>query len=60
VNWSKRRWFHTIRLVAWTVQIPLAIATDLKSSVAYLVFLSLAALIESSYTDLDQTLKDEQ
>jgi hypothetical protein len=45
--------------VAWTVQVPIALVTELKTSVSYLVFLSLAALIESSYTDLDQTIKDE-
>jgi len=60
VKWSKRRRFHSIRLTIWIVQVPIALVTDLKTSVSYLVFLSLAALIESSYTDLDQTIKDEQ
>jgi hypothetical protein len=60
VSWSRRRWFHTFRLAAWSVQVPVALVTELKTSVSYLVFLSLAALIESSYTDLDQTIKDEQ
>ena len=60
MKWSKRRWFHSIRLTIWIVQVPIALVTDLKTRVSYLVFLSLAALIESSYTDLDQTIKDEQ
>jgi hypothetical protein len=60
MSWSRRRWFHTLRLTAWSVQVPVALVTELKTSVSYLVFLSLAALIESSYTDLDQTIKDEQ
>ena len=55
-----RKRFHLMRTVAWAVQVPIALATDLKTSVAYLVFLSIAALIESSATDLDQALKDER
>lgn len=56
----KRKWFHLARLILWTAQIPLAITTSLKSSLVYLVFLSLAALIESAYTDFDQALQDER
>jgi hypothetical protein len=59
-RWSWRRWFHTLRLVAWCAQVPLALVTSLKTSVSYLVFLSLAALIESSYTDLDQTMQNDK
>lgn len=44
--------FHWLRLIVWTVQIPVAVATPLKSSVVYLVFLSLAALVESAGTDV--------
>lgn len=58
-GWSWRRWFHTFRLVAWTAQVPIALMTGLKQSVPYVIFLSLAALIESSYTDLDQTIQLE-
>lgn len=58
-DWSWRRWFHTLRLLAWTVQVPIALMTSLKQSVPYVIFLSLAALIESSYTDLDQTIQLE-
>jgi hypothetical protein len=43
--------FPSIRALVWAVQIPLAIATPLKESVVYLVFLSLAALVESALTD---------
>jgi len=55
-----RKHFHLLRLVAWAVQVPVAIATPLKQSVAYLVFLSLAALIESAGTDYDQARQDEK
>jgi hypothetical protein len=44
--------FGAYRLAAWVVQIPIAITTSLQSSVAYLVFLSLAALVESALTDV--------
>jgi hypothetical protein len=44
--------FPSIRALVWTVQIPLAVATPLKESVVYLVFLSLAALVESALTDV--------
>jgi hypothetical protein len=47
-------------LIAWAVQVPIAIATPLKQSVVYLVFLSLAALIESAGTDYDQARQDEK
>lgn len=43
--------FHLLRLLVWAVQIPVAILTPLKSSVSYLVFLSIAALVESALTD---------
>jgi hypothetical protein len=59
MGWSWRRWFHTLRLAAWTIQVPIALLTNLKNSVPYIIFLSLAALIESSYTDLDQTVQLE-
>jgi hypothetical protein len=55
-----RKHFHLLRVLAWTVQVPVAIVTDLKTSVAYLVFLSLAALIESAGTDYDQARQDEK
>lgn len=55
-----RKRFHLIRLLAWTIQIPIAIVTPLKTSVVYLVFLSLAALIESAGTDYDQARQDEK
>lgn len=53
------KWFHGLRSLAWAVQIPVALATNLKTSVAYLVFLSLAALVESSLTDFFSARKDE-
>lgn len=54
-----RKRFHLARLIAWAVQVPLALVTDLKTSVSYLVFLSIAALIESAATDYDQARQDE-
>lgn len=59
-RWLTRRRFHLFRVVVWSVQVPPAIFTALKGSVAYLVFLSLAALIESAGTDLDQAIRDER
>jgi hypothetical protein len=58
--WLTRKQFHFMRLSLWVVQIPLAIATSLKTSISYLVFLSLAALVESAGTDYDQARKDER
>jgi hypothetical protein len=55
-----RKRFHALRVFVWSIQVPIAIATTLKGSVTYLVFLSLAALIESAGTDLDQAIKDER
>jgi hypothetical protein len=55
-----RKRFHLFRVALWTVQIPVAVATPLKASVVYLVFLSLAALIESAGTDYDQARQDER
>jgi len=54
-----RKRFHLLRLILWTAQIPLALFTDLKTSVSYLVFLSVAALIESALTDYDQARQAE-
>ena len=55
-----RRRFHTARLIFWAIQIPPAVTIKaIRDSVPYLVFLSLAALVESAATDVDQTLKDE-
>jgi hypothetical protein len=44
----------------WAAQIPVAVLTPLKSSIAYLVFLSLAALVESASTDWDQARQAEK
>lgn len=52
------RWFHVARLLCWSAQIPIALTTPLKQSVAYLVFLSIAALVESAGTDVYQAFKD--
>lgn len=43
------RQFHLARMIVWTVQVPVALLTGLKNSVPYVVFLSLAALIEGSF-----------
>ena len=55
-----RKTFHLLRLILWTAQIPLATLTPLKQSVVYLVFLSVAALIESAGTDYDQARQAER
>ena len=53
--------FPTVRLVIWAVQVPPAIVyTALAQSVTYVVFLSLAALIESSLTDVVEAWKFEE
>lgn len=55
-----RKHFHLLRLLVWAIQIPVAICTPLKQSISYLVFLSLAALVESSGTDYDQARQAEK
>jgi hypothetical protein len=59
-RWFTRKRFHLFRLCVWSAQIPLAVATPLKESITYLVFLSVAALVESALTDYDQARKDEE
>lgn len=44
------RWFHLARTAIWTIQIPVALLTRLKNSVPYIVFLSLAALVEGAFS----------
>lgn len=53
------RYFHYFRLAAWTAQIPIALTTGLKDSIAYLCFLSIAALVESAGTDVYEAHKDK-
>jgi hypothetical protein len=53
-----RTTFHTARLMAWVVQLPLLLIADVRESIPYLAFLSLAALIESAATDVDQARAD--
>lgn len=56
-----RKRFHIARLVFWLAQIPVAVTVEqIRSSVPYLVFLSLAALVESAATDVDQARQDER
>jgi uncharacterized membrane protein len=52
---TRRERFHLLRLLIWAVQVPLALATELKNNIAYVVFLSIAALVESALTDFDQS-----
>ena len=52
--------FHQFRFAAWVLQVPFAITTGLKGSVTYLVFLSLAALIESAGTDVYTDWKERR
>lgn len=46
-RWLKR--FHIARIVFWSANVPLALATGLKNSTPYLVVISLAALIEGAF-----------
>lgn len=43
------RWFHLARLAGWTILTPIALTTGLKDSLPFVVFLSLAALIEGAF-----------
>lgn len=49
-------WFHSVRLFVWIGQLPLALLLfpGLQNSLAYLVFVSIAALIEGALTDVCQ------
>ena len=61
LRWSRRRWFHSLRLAFWVIQIPPAVAVPaIRESVPYLVFLSLAALVESAATDVDNARAAEK
>lgn len=42
-------WVHGVKTALWAGMIPVALLTDLKTSVPFLVFLSLEALVESSW-----------
>lgn len=44
------RRFHVIRIAVWSIQLPVALLTGLKDSTPYVVFLSLAALIEGAFS----------
>lgn len=52
-------WFHGVKTVLWAVMIPIALLTPLQDSVPFLVFLSLEALVESSWASW-QAAKAEQ
>ncbi len=55
-----RKRFHLARVILWATNIPIAIMTGLSSSVAYLTFISLAALVESSATDYEAARLDQK
>lgn len=56
-----RKRFHAVRLTFWILQLPLAVLwAPLRTSVPYLVALSVAALIESAFTDFDQARQAEK
>jgi hypothetical protein len=40
-------WFHLANVAVWAVMIPVTLATGLKHSVPFLVFISLLALVYS-------------
>lgn len=44
------KWFHLGAMMFFGVQIPIAMLTDLKDSIAYLVFLSLWALVAAHWS----------
>lgn len=46
---ARLRRFHLVRIAVWSIQLPVALLTGLKDSTPYVVFLSLAALIEGSF-----------
>jgi hypothetical protein len=48
INPATLRKFHLVRVYVWSIQIPIALLTGLKNSVPYVVFLSLAALVEGA------------
>lgn len=47
---KRLRYFHLARLFVWSVQVPVALLTPLKDSTPYIVFLSLAALVEGAFS----------
>lgn len=47
---KRLRRFHLTRIFVWSVQVPIALLTNLKNSTPYIVFLSLAALIEGAFS----------
>lgn len=61
-----RRQFHLARLLLWGVQVPPAVFVALfrpewqRGLFAYLVIISLAALVESAGTDYDQARQAER
>jgi hypothetical protein len=46
------RRFHAIMVVIWLVNIPLAIVTNLKSSIVYLIFISLMTAVSGEMSAL--------
>jgi hypothetical protein len=58
-EWSRREWFHSVRLVVWLAQLPAVAIPVAQASVPYLVALSILTGVESGITDVDQTLADD-
>ena len=58
--WSRREWFHSVRLVVWLAQLPTIAWGPAQASVPYLVALSILTGVESGITDVDQTLHDDR
>lgn len=51
--------FHAYAMWIFTIQIPIALLTDLKDSVPYLVFLSLWALVSAHWGAWQATRAEE-
>jgi hypothetical protein len=41
-------WFHGVRTLVWVALMPIALLTDLKYSIPFVIFLSLEALVETA------------
>ena len=59
-DWSRREWFHAVRLAVWLAQLPTIAWPAARGSVPYLVALSILTGVESSITDVDQTWHDDE
>jgi hypothetical protein len=52
--------FHAVQVLAWTVMIPVALLTNLKTSVPFLVMISILALVFSELAAWQGTLSERR